>query len=102
VRPRLAIEPASSAFSRSRWAISRPTVRVIRSSAGRCISRSVWRACSSGNILRNGDCSSATASATFSAPSNTVSPVAFSKSVSSTTSCSVRVRASGVRTNAEA
>ena len=41
----------------------------------------------------NGDCSSATASATFSAPSNTGSPVVFMKSASTIVSCSVNVRA---------
>ena len=37
----------------------------------------------------NGDCSSATARATFSAPSNTGSPVVFMKSASTIVSCSV-------------
>ena len=63
----------------------------MRSSGERCISRSVSRARSSGNTLRNGDCSSATASATLSAPSNTGSPVVFSKSARTIVSCSVSV-----------
>ena len=67
----------------------------MRSSGERCIRRSVSRARSSGNTLRNGDCSSATASATFSAPSNTGSPVVFSKSARTIVSCSVSVRAPG-------
>ena len=41
----------------------------------------------------NGDCSSATASATFNAPSNTGSPVVFMKSASRMVSCSVNVPA---------
>jgi hypothetical protein len=39
----------------------------------------------------NGDCSSATARATFSAPSNTGSPVVFMKSASTIVSCSVNL-----------
>ena len=93
--PRLAIEPASSAFSCSRRAISRAIDRVTRSSGERCIRRSVSRARSSGNTFRNGDCSSATASATLSAPSNTGSPVVFSKSARTMVSRSVNVRGAG-------
>ncbi len=68
------------------------SMRVTRSSGARCIRRSVSRTRSSGNTCRNGDCSSATASATLSAPSKTGSPVVFMKSARTMVSWSVSVR----------
>ena len=91
--PRLAIDPDSSAFNCSRCAISRATGRVTGWSMDRPMRRSVSRMRSSGNTRRKGDCSSATARATFNARSNTGSPVVLVKSAMTIVSCSVSGRA---------
>jgi hypothetical protein len=91
-----------SAFSRSRRAISRAIDRVTRSSGERSMRRKVSWTRWSGNTFRNGDCSSATASATSSVPSNTGSPVAFRKSASTIVSCSVKAVAPPRKTNGDA
>jgi hypothetical protein len=82
--------------------MSRAISRVMRSSGERCMSGNVARTFSSENTLRNVDCSSATASATFRAPSNTGSFVVLTKSdriiVSRSVSAGVRVRKRDAKT----
>src|SRR6266852_6467498 len=78
--PSAAIDPLSMALMFSRSQISRATLPVTRSSAARPINWSALRIVLSGTMFRYGDCSSCTASACFRVPSNTGSPVVFTKS----------------------
>ena len=86
--PRAEIEPASMALLPTRWHSSRATSPVIGCSGERPIRRSVADTLRSERIFRNGDWSRSTASACFSASSNTASPVLFSKSARTTVSFS--------------
>src|SRR5580658_293624 len=91
--PSVAIEPISMALRCSRLQISRATLPVTRSSAPRPMNCSALRIVGSGTMFKYGDCSSCTASACFSVPSNTGSPVVLTKSASRMESFSVSVGA---------
>ena len=90
--PSAAIEPLSIALMFSRSQISRATLPVTRSSAGRPINWSALRIVLSGTRFKYGDCSNCTASACLRVPSKTGSPVVFTKSAKRMESFSVRFR----------
>ena len=91
--PTLAMVPPSTALAPLRWQTSRPTSSETGVAGSRPISRRVACCCCSFSTLRKGDCRSCTPSASFSVPSNIVSPVRLTKSDSTTVS---RLASAGV------